>query len=333
VLLNLNAQSDISSFNNLKVNIEDTCNTYKILVTGHLHGSSNNKSGFPASTLLGNLDLINGGNYAFMVSLGDLFMNPDTDIDNYYKSFFSKLSVPFFNAVGNHDVFGNKYKQHFGNTFFSFAKRTEIFIFLDTEINNGDIISEQLLFLKNELSSIDTINNIFIFMHRPLWAEEHPLMKNIFTDNTRSFLKTNYNTTIHPLLISIPSNKNIFLFAGSMGNAPASFFYHKENNITYVATAIRDLPRDAFLEVILNNSYPDFNTITLTNNPVKPLFDYNLDYYNQNSKSTSFNWRLLPLYIKNMLSNYHFWFGCAVTALFFLIISLFIKRKNRIAKN
>ena len=267
-----------------------------------------------------------------MVSLGDLFMNPDTDIDNYNKSFFTKLSVPFFNAVGNHDVFGNKYMQHFGNTFFSFNKRTEKFIFLDTEINNGDIKSEQLQFLKNELASLDSIRNVFIFMHRPLWSEQHPDMKNLFSVNTSSTLKSNYKSDIQPLISDIPTNKNIYIFGGSIGTSPASFFYHHENNIKYIATAIRDLHRDAFLEVIFTNNQVTFNTLSINNNTVKPLEEYNIHFYNNNSVSEPFNWRLLPLYIKSIFFSRNFWFGFLSAALFFLIISLIIKRNKKIAK-
>lgn len=332
LFIQIKAQTHISKFNNLPVNIYDSIKTYKILVTAHLHGSSYNKSGFPASSLLANLDLINTGNYAFMVCLGDLFMNPETDIHNYEKSFFSKINIPLFNAVGNHDIYNNIYNKLYGNTFFSFTKHTEKFIFLDTEINNGNIQAEQLRFLKQELTSCNTIHNILIFMHRPLWAENHPEMKNLFKDNTRSLFGTNYFSDIQPLLKNLPANINLFLFAGSMGTSPASFFYHKENNITYIATAIRDLPRDAFLEVIFNNSSVSFNTLSINGNPVKPLEEYNLNYYNNNNKSEPFSWKLLPLYIKNIVLNSIFWYGFLSAVLILLLILYTIKYRNKIAK-
>jgi len=92
-----------SPFNGLEVLPADSTGHYRILIGGHFHGESSNRSGYPASTLLANLDTINGLGAHLFLSTGDLYMDAKADSARYAKALFSKLKVPFFNAPGNHD--------------------------------------------------------------------------------------------------------------------------------------------------------------------------------------------------------------------------------------
>ena len=93
-----------SPFNNLEVLPADSNGHYRIIIGGHFHGESTNRSGYPAATLLANIDTINSLGANLFLSTGDLFMDPVNDLPRYQKAFFSKLKMPFFNAPGNHDV-------------------------------------------------------------------------------------------------------------------------------------------------------------------------------------------------------------------------------------
>lgn len=318
----------VSPFNGLEVQEK---REFSFIVSAHWHGSSSNKSNYPANTILGNLDLINNQNSNFIFHLGDLFLKLNESKANYEKTLFSKLNAPFFNVVGNHDIEQNNYESNYGTSTYSFKVDNNIFIGLNTELKNGNIEGEQLMFLKNELKN--EVKNVFIFIHRPLFTEGHEKLEGIFKGNTSS--GSNFVSDVLPLLKQ--SNSNCYVFGGSIGGeAPASFFYHKEaDNVSLIATAIRELPRDALLKVDVINGEVSFKTITLQNQKLYALEDYNLEFWSSNSGKEPFNYRLIPLYLWQMVSHRYFWYG--------LLWSLFgglniwflrkIAQKRRFAKN
>ncbi|MBA3900311.1 MAG: metallophosphoesterase [Bacteroidetes bacterium] len=315
----VDAQSITSPFNNKALKNDSLKNGVSFIVTGHLHGASSNISGFPASTLLANIDAINGLNADFLISLGDLFLDVnDYYVLNYQKSFFDKLSIPLFNSVGNHDLSGNLYEGYFGKTYFSFVYNDNLFIYLDTEKNDGSIKGEQMDLFNNAISKAQqniNINNIFISSHRPVWAENNPRYSAFFKDNTQTqFGSNNFETAVLPQLKEL-SDKSIYWFSGSMGGAtPVSFFYDKQagSNITFINTAIRDLKRDAILEVrVQANNEVIFKTVSLTGESLLDLADYNIEFWNNNLKSNvaPFNYRLIPYLTLQMIKHNYFWIG------------------------
>src|SRR5690606_30135701 len=127
-------------------------------------------------------------------------------------------------------------------------------IILDTELNDSDIKGKQKSMLEKAIKDAETerAKNVFVYGHRTIWSRNHPEMQDLFQDNTRSISETNnFKSDILPLFDALNKNTNIYFFAGSLGNAPASFFYHKEKdrNIHYICSAIRGLNRDAMLRV------------------------------------------------------------------------------------
>lgn len=314
-----------NSLNGKKIHVDSTGN-YSFFVSGHFHGSSQNTTGKPAKTLLKNISRINNENVSFLVSLGDIFLDVKNDIPTYRELFIDKLKMPLYNVPGNHDKSGNVYEENFGATFYYFKLKSELFIFLDTEMDDGSITEEQLEMLRQAFSSLKDVKNIFIFGHRLIWAEEHPMMKHLFTDNTRSGNGNNFRKEILPLLSNAGRGKHIFIMGGSLGNAPSPFFYHKDDNIIYIATAIRDTPKDAFLKVKVIEGDVTFYAFPL----IMPIEFYNLDYYNGlYQKVPGFNWRLIPLYIKNMLLHRYFWYGVLMIFLTFAIYRIIRKPQKK----
>jgi hypothetical protein len=313
------SQPAVSPFNQLQLKDNSLQNGFSFIVTGHLHGASSNVSGFPASSVLANIDELNNLNADFFISLGDLFLDVNEYyISNYRKSFFSKLNMPLFNAVGNHDLSGNLYEREFGSTWFSFRHKNSLFIFLDTEKNDGSIKGEQAEFFRKEVAAAkadEQIRNVFISTHRPVWAEENPLYNKLFKDNTRTkFGANNFQSEILPLLQNELKGKNIVWFSGSLGGgAPSSFFYDQPDggNMTFINTAIRDLKRDAVLKVSVN---PDgrvaFIPVSITGMDPDALDNYNLSLWKKNEKTEEqFNVRLIPLFISQILTHRFFWSG------------------------
>jgi hypothetical protein len=332
--INLLSAQIVSPFN--KRGVSDTLSNYSFIVSGHFHGASSNISTFPASSLQANIDTLNSLKPSFLMSLGDMFLDVNAAyLDHYQKSLFSKLKMPLFNAVGNHDLAnGNMYEKVYGITYFSFKVRSEFYIVLNTEIDDGSITDEQLKFFKNEMTaaSLAETKNIFIFSHRPVWAENNKRYKQLFPGNTRTAIgSNNFENAIKPVLSELAKTKNVFWMSGSMGGGPASFFYDKEplSNITFIQTAIRDLPRDAVLLVNISNGKVSLSGISLTGETLEPIENYNIDYWSTASApEEKFNYRLLPYLTKQMLMHYYFWIGF-FSALSIILLSLFIKRRWR----
>lgn len=323
----------VSPFN--KVAVPDSLKNYSFIVSGHFHGASSNVSTYPASTILANIDTFNALKPAFLMCLGDMFIDLDERYaEHYQRSLFNKLHSPLLNAVGNHDISnGNIYEKFYGKEYFSYRINSELFIVLNTEEKDGSIKGEQLKFFKTSLASSPEIRNVFIFSHRPVWAEQIEKYKGLFEGNTRSsFGQNNFSTDILPELKKMAVEKNIFWFSGSMAGGPASFFYDKDENskITFMQTAIRDLPRDAVLQVSLNNGNVSLKGISLTGEQLKTIEDYDVEFWRKSTpQEEKFNFRLLPLMIFKMLTHHFFWLGVVLTIISCFLISFIIKKWKR----
>jgi len=321
-----------SPFNNLEV-ANDSTNNYSFIVSGHFYGGSSNRTGYPVNTLLANLDWVNGQDHKMLICLGDLFMDVKNDIPKYQSSLFDKLEIPLFNAVGNHDLTGNIYEDNFGQTSFYLSINKDVHVFLDTEKDNGDIKNEQVELLKSvvDFTKFTEVNNVFIYSHRTVWKDCYDEMEGIFEDNTQSLAETNFEDEVLPLVNLMSKKSEVYWFSGSLGDAPASFFYHEDENLTIIATAIRGLPRDAMLEVSVTGGKVSFTPYSLTGEELHPLEEYNVDFWQSESGAEPFNWRLVPLYIKNIVFSRWFWYGVLSTIVFgWITVTVRRKIKNRI---
>lgn len=332
MIFSFSSAQTISPFN--KIHVNDSASNYSFLVSGHFHGASTNLSTFPASSLLANLDSLNALQPLFFVTLGDLFLDVnDSYINHYNYSLFSKLKMPLFNSVGNHDLSGNYYEKYYGKTFFLFRHHSELFVVLNTEMNDGSIKDEQLKLFS---SAVDTallagIKSVFIFSHRPIWAETMQQYSKLFSDNTRSALgKNNFTEDILPLLKRVSKVKEVYWISGSMGGmAPASFFYDKDkkSNVTFMQTAIRDLPRDAVLQINVSEGRVSLKGVSLTGQSLMPIQNYNLEFWNKTiAPEQSFNYRLLPLYTKQIILHHYFWIGFLFCAILFFCFNFILKK-------
>jgi hypothetical protein len=324
-LIQLNGQYT-SPFNNEVVKTDST-GDYSFIISGHFYGGSSNTTGYPANTLLAHIDEFNASDAIMLVCLGDLFMDVRNDIPKYESSLFSKLKVPLLNSVGNHDLSGDVYQQNFGETVFGFELGDDYHIVVDTEVSDGDLNEKQTDVLRQALAK--AYENVFVYSHRTIWKKMYPEMDGIFEDNTQSMTGNNFESEIYPILSEVGLTSKVYWFSGSLGDAPASFFYHKDNNITYVATAIRALPRDAVLEVSVQNGDVEFKTKSLTGQELEPLEYYNVDFWQSTSSKPPFNWRLLPLYAKQTVFSWSFLWGILFSASFIGGVLFFKRRRKR----
>jgi Calcineurin-like phosphoesterase len=365
VFVSIQASAQRSPFNNLEVLPADSTGHYRILIGGHFHGESTNRSGYPAATLLANLDTINSLGANLFLSTGDLFMDPVNDMPRYERSLFSKLKMPLFNAPGNHDLtdgYADTLRANHGDTESWFAIRAsdprfpELFTIhcwsrsltdaeqhflatqprdeiamLDTERDDGSLDAAALMALEGLADRADSgyVNQVILVSHRPIWAEDDPRYSPFFKDNTRSLTGTNFQKDVYPLLEKIAEHAHVYWISGSLGgSAPSSIFFQEHaKNITYIQCAIRDEPRDALL---IADVYPDtvqWSSFSLTGQKLLAPEVYNAAWWREHiGKKEGFNWRLLPYLVKTTVFRKEFWWGAVAGALLLLLLRRFYRR-------
>lgn len=318
-----------SPFNGLPVLPADSTGHYRILIGGHFHGESTNRSGYPASTVLANLDTINALGANLFLSTGDLYMDAKRDSVRYVRSFFSKLKVPFFNAPGNHDA-----EERSEEAVFDFGDAQydldQVFV-LNTEREDGSLGSRTLAQLSDVLGGEELYwpKNVFIISHRPVWAEGDPLYSDLFKDNTRSLTGTNFHKEVYPILQEIAKHAHVYWISGSLGGgAPSSIFFQEHApNITYIQCAVRDEPRDALL---IADVYPDsvhWSALSLTGQQLLPPQTYDAAWWrSQRGEGDGFNWRLLPYLARKTVTHVAFWWGAAGALLLAWVVRRLLRR-------
>ena len=318
-----------SPFNGLEVLPADSTGHYRILIGGHFHGESTNRSGYPASTLLANLDTINALGAHLFLSTGDLYMDAEKDSARYARALFNKLKVPFFNAPGNHDrtasysmpsdavimdlVFETiEPSVNHGDWELVHHVLTRVHV-IDTELDDGSLSAIELAELE-KLAAIEWNRPLFIISHRPIWAEDDPQYSDLFKDNTRSLTGTNFQSEVYPILQQIAEHAQVYWISGSLGGqAPSSIFFQKHApNITYIQCAIRDEPRDALLIADVHPDTVKWSALSLTGQHHDAPETYDAAWWRARAgREESFNWRLLPYLIKKTVTRSEFWWGAA----------------------
>lgn len=312
------AAAQRSPFTGLQVPPVADDGSYRLVFSGHFHGASNNRSGYPAATLLANIDTLNALAPHALLSTGDLFLNVAADSSRYRRSLFSRLHLPLFNAVGNHDVEDGHYAQRYGPLYGAVELGADRVLWLDTESDNGSIKGDQLRFMRESIAAFAG-RRLFLVSHRPVWAEDDPVYSELFAGNTRSMLATNYRSEVLPLLEDLAQRAEVIWVSGSMaGLAPESIFFQRHApGILFVQSAIRDLPRDAVLVV---DAKPDtllWSTLSLTGRPVPAVETLDADFWRSRMrKKEPFNVRLLPYLARKAVERAEFWYGVVATLIF-----------------
>lgn len=317
-----------SPFNGSPVPPADGTGHYRILIGGHFHGESTNRSGYPASTLLANIDAINGLGAHLFLSTGDLYMDARADSARYAAALFSRLKVPFFNAPGNHDRLRGdepvvtEFDLPLGGD--STEVRYNRVLLLDTEFADGAIRGDQLGRLQ-QLRHASGMRRLFIVSHRPVWAEEDPLYSALFKENTRSLTGSGFQREVYPVLQAIAAHAEVYWISGSLGGgAPSSIFFQRHApNITYIQCAIRDLPRDALLIADVDPDSVRWSAFSLTGQQLAAPGTYDAKWWRERvGEEEPFNWRLLPYMLMKTVTRSEFWYGAA-----FALLLVFVLRR------
>ena len=324
----INGQTINNSINHIPL-INQKTDNYSFLIAGHVYGSPELKNSlYPASSLISGIRKINESGAKFMFLLGDNYWKSDSiRVSNFKDSFLKKVKLPVFNAVGNHDLWGDiKYEYHFGKTFYSFNYQNDFFVILNSEM----YFEEQIEFLNDELKknkSNQYLKRLFLFTHKLLFVIDDKKFEKIFNGLNS---KEGYDTKSHFSAKIKDFIKNINLptvwFAGDIGmknSLPLFYDYDSKLKIEYIATGLGGVQTDNILIASISSSSfkPSYQSLSLTGDTLHPLKEYNMDYwksfYNENDyrKTNLFN---ISEYFIN--SRYYAAFLLFVMGIIFVII-------------
>jgi len=311
------------------------------LIAGHLYGApENGRSVFPSASILGMLYEINSMDCSFFVSLGDNFRRAnDIQMINYKKSFANQLNFPIVNAVGNHDITDRKkYVNNFGNTYYDFVYGSELYIFLDSELDHSKIMGDQLNYFINVIKQKavnPNIKNVFIFSHKLIWAVNIPKYQVVYHHlNSQSGYEqdNNFNSIIIPILKNLVKDKNVIWISGDIGCSwSLPLFYDKDNNtgITFIATGLGDTEKDLILKVNIKHGDVKFSPLSIGAGDINNITHYDLQYWN--NYFVGFHGSQFPLTyfskIRRMLLHKYYWFG-VLTFFPIMLLLYYIKKRN-----
>lgn len=324
------AAAQVSPYNGRVVHGPDSTGHYRLLIGGHFHGSSTNASGYPAATILANVDAINATRANLLLSTGDLFLRPDEDSARYASALFARLDVALFNAPGNHDLEGHAYRSPMPQRIDMGRDRILLF---DTERDDSDIEGDQLEALRivGAEAADGQVDRLFVVSHRPVWSEGIDRYAKLFAGNTRSLTGCNYEADVLPVLRRLAERVEVYWISGSMaGRAPASLFFQPhERNITYIQCAVRDQLRDALLIADVGPDGIRWELRSLTGRPVEDVTAYDADWWEAHQGTwQTFHWRRIPYLIRKNVTSPVFWYG-AFTALALCAAGWLLRRRSR----
>lgn len=276
---------------------------YSFLIAGHIYGEPENmRSVYSSASFLANIDGINRSDAKFLILLGDNYrMAEPVRIKYFIETICDKVRIPIFNAPGNHDLSDRElYVKHFGKTYYYMVLGSEAFIFLDTEIAGGEIVGEQLAFLKNTLAKmrkLDRIKNVFIFSHKLIWTVDNDALRPVYEHlNTPDGYPDgrNFKEIVLPEILKTATDKNVYWVSGDIGcswSFPLFYGEHPdEKNLKYIGCGLGNTERDAMIEVVVDrNGNVKFNPVSLTGQELGQLSGFNVGYWSRHFSSIGDN--------------------------------------------
>tara|TARA_B100000767_G_scaffold237033_1_gene231066 strand:- start:3916 stop:4860 length:945 start_codon:yes stop_codon:yes gene_type:complete len=245
---------------NQKVSYPNNSEEYNFFIAGHTYGIPNKKvRGFYKSFYR---SISKNKKYNFGILAGDFVQEPNEESWDAIDKQISSLNYKIYIVAGNHDYNDENfhlYEERYGKTFYNFKYKKDLFIILDSNLNNLNIVNEQLEFLKNTINS-EKFNNLYIVSHHMIWM----FNDKVFNSNKNSKFnfkstyqpddfKTNFWDEVAPLLLKL--EKNIYLVSGNIGQFPRhrSVYCKQFKNIKFLSTGMGGEKYDNYLIFKKNN--------------------------------------------------------------------------------
>ena len=253
---------DRSRFNQMALLKPDSGWSYTFLAAGHLYGAhENERSIYPAASLLANMDMINGQAPSAFIALGDIVRSAkDQAAIQGWQTVGKLFRTPIFNAPGNHDLDDREaYRKAYGNTQSSFFIRDDLFLIIDTEfLREGkedkvrSFIEEQITKVK---SRVQSVRHLFVFSHRllaPVCSDDLKALDGLANETFSDKVDTEKACEVYRSLADIPHQGEHWHFSGDVGthwSVPGVYGFDSENNCHVLAAGLGDTDRDMIARI------------------------------------------------------------------------------------
>lgn len=225
--------------------VEEDSVQYSFFVAGHVYGNPMHYSPGLYKTFRDQIPFFaEEEKLEFGVFAGDVVPNPTVEFFDSAIVAMNEFPVPITIAPGNHDR-GSLFNSYFPE-YSSESKNGDLFIYLAPDFCMID--GEQLEFFETQIARCDSFTNIFVFFHELLWWAPDNKFKGIRVNWEPEYNPDgNFWQDIHPALDSLENQ--VYLIAGDLGGTKeaTAFMYHKEDNITYIASGMGGKVMDNFI--------------------------------------------------------------------------------------
>ena len=173
-------------------------------------------------------------------------------------------------SPGNHEVGTGPYNakrdvyiKNFGKTYNFFRYGSDLFILLDANSHNWNILGNQLQMLKDLNLKQTEYRNVFIFSHQVIWIDsKNKKFSGLITNSKEGKAETlNFWNEVFPLIKDL--GKNVFFFSGDVGafDNNSEFFYDNLSNVDFFATGMGGGKRDNYLILHVNQGNVEIELI------------------------------------------------------------------------
>lgn len=218
----------------------------------------------------------------FGVLTGDIVpSNPDSEDWDEVDIDIDSLGLPVYFAVGNHDMENRPlFESRYGDTYYYFIYKNDLFIVLDPNIDNWNISEAQLDFLEDVVeSNYQSVDNIFVFFHQLLWWNNDNIYSNIYPNSFAGRADTiNFWTEVEPVFHQLPNT--VVLCSGDMGAGYWSddFMYDAYDNIVFICSGMGEGVGDNFVVIQVDSSKMISYDLICLNDSVLECFGELTDY-------------------------------------------------------
>ena len=256
---------------------------YTFFVAGHTYGvpEVNNPGVHPPFKAM--FPQINSLHPVFGVFTGDIVIkSTPTDWDEVDAD-LAELTAPVHFAVGNHDMTNRDlFVSRYGPTYYAFEYQGDLFIVLDGELNQGNIVGEQMGVLRDMIQG-NRWQNVFVFVHRLLWVTEgtpYYILRDRINNSSVYTFQNNFWEDVEPLLRGLDAQ--VYVVAGDVGVTWAmALFYEEYENMHLIASGMGGSEEENFLVFDVDAADVRIQAQRLDGQPLNRgvIEAYNLAYY------------------------------------------------------
>lgn len=256
---------------------------YSFFVAGHPRNYDNNIGLYPP--FRARFSDINALNPDFGVFTGDMVIYGTPANWDAVDADVALLNMPVYFVVGNHDMTNRDlFVSRYGPTYYSFEYGGDLFIALDSELDNGSVTGNQFSFLSTVLQESHA-RRVFLFVHRMIWITEdspyYPLRTEVNIWKAYD-PHANFWNDVLPLLLKVDAP--VYIIAGDVGMSWAMpLFCDEYENVRFVASGMGGSEEENFLTFHVLGDNVQVKAYRLDGRPLNlgTVEAYNLEYYTQ----------------------------------------------------